>query len=47
MVGDVDGNSRFGIKFKKRHGEMGCADAASVEQWKSTSAKLTSEILRR
>jgi transposase len=27
---------RFGIKFKKTHGEKGSADAVRAEQWKST-----------
>jgi hypothetical protein len=27
---------RFGIKFKKAHGEKGSDDAVSAEQWKST-----------
>jgi hypothetical protein len=27
---------RFGIKFKKAHGEKDRADAVSAEQWKST-----------
>jgi hypothetical protein len=27
---------RFGIKFKKAHGEKGIVDAVSAEQWKST-----------
>jgi hypothetical protein len=27
---------RFGIKFKKAHGEKGSADAVNAEQWKST-----------